>query len=132
MMLDGTLCEGCGCSLPGHGDGIPRYCKLCRQERTAQRHEGHPAAARLAKCPHCSRKVKLVGLQDHIRDAHADLKTTAVAAEQQKLALIDAMEDMLNGWRYIRRAHGDLYGVGWDRAQEKMERALEALTGRPA
>lgn len=26
MMLDGTLCEACGCYIDGEGDGIPRYC----------------------------------------------------------------------------------------------------------
>lgn len=29
MMLDGTLCEGCGVYLPGEGEGIPRYCEDC-------------------------------------------------------------------------------------------------------
>jgi len=29
MMLDGTLCEGCGVYLPGEGEGIPRYCRDC-------------------------------------------------------------------------------------------------------
>ncbi len=36
-----------------------------------------------------------------------------------------ALQDMLSGWRYIRKVHGDLYGVGWDRAQAKAEKALE-------
>ncbi len=35
-----------------------------------------------------------------------------------------ALSDMLSGWRYIRQSHGDLYGVGWDRAQGKAEAAL--------
>lgn len=31
MMLDGTLCAGCGVYLEGDGEGIPRYCsKACR------------------------------------------------------------------------------------------------------
>lgn len=46
------------------------------------------------------------------------------------------MRDMLSGWKYIRSTHGDLYGVGWDRAQEKVERALglipENLNPNPA
>jgi hypothetical protein len=41
--------------------------------------------------------------------------------------LREALEDLLNGWKYIRRTHGDLYGVGWDRAQSKGESALAAL-----
>jgi hypothetical protein len=37
-----------------------------------------------------------------------------------------ALRDMLSGWRYIRETHGDLYGVGWDRAEGKASAALEA------
>ena len=36
----------------------------------------------------------------------------------------DALMDALSGWRYIRECHGDLYGVGWDRVQEKLEAIL--------
>lgn len=38
--------------------------------------------------------------------------------------LVEALEDILSGWKYIRQVHGDLYGVGWDRAQIKSEQAL--------
>jgi len=50
---------------------------------------------------------------------------TALQAERVR-DLEEALRDMLSGWRYIREAHGDLYGVGWDRAQEKAEQALSA------
>ena len=43
-----------------------------------------------------------------------------------KLAL-EALEDMNCGWKYIRESHGDLYGVGWDRSQEKADDAIKAL-----
>ena len=46
--------------------------------------------------------------------------------EVMRLAL-EALEDMYCGWKYIREVHGDLYGVGWDRAQGKAEDAIEAL-----
>lgn len=39
----------------------------------------------------------------------------------------DAMADALAGWQYIRTHHGDLYGVGWDRVEQKLTAAL-ALT----
>jgi hypothetical protein len=45
--------------------------------------------------------------------------------------LYEALRDMLAGWRYIRQSHGDLYGVGWDRAQGKAEAAIAAATGKP-
>jgi hypothetical protein len=37
----------------------------------------------------------------------------------------DALQDMAGGWRYIREQHGDLYGVGWDRCEEKARAALK-------
>jgi len=34
MMLEGDLCEMCGCTLPGEGRGFPRYCsERCRKAR---------------------------------------------------------------------------------------------------
>lgn len=36
----------------------------------------------------------------------------------------DALMDALSGWKYIRECHGDLYGVGWDRVQDKLEAIL--------
>lgn len=38
--------------------------------------------------------------------------------------LEEALRDMHSGWRYIRMSHGDLYGVGWDRCEEKASAAL--------
>ena len=38
--------------------------------------------------------------------------------------LVEALRDMNEGWKYIRQVHGDLYGVGWDRAQDKADAAL--------
>lgn len=49
-----------------------------------------------------------------------DFKLMAASPE-----LLDALQDMLSGWKYIREKHGDLYGVGWDRAQNK---AIEAIS----
>jgi hypothetical protein len=46
--------------------------------------------------------------------------------------LLEALKDMLSGWRYIRQdpAHRNIYGVGWDRAQEKAEAAIAKAEGR--
>lgn len=46
--------------------------------------------------------------------------------------LRDALKDMLSGWRYIREHHGDLYGVGWDRAEQKAVAALAKADGEPS
>jgi hypothetical protein len=39
---------------------------------------------------------------------------------------IDAMEDMANGYDYILDVHGKIYGVGFDRVQEKAPKAIQA------
>lgn len=54
----------------------------------------------------------------------ADAQLIAAAPE-----LLGALEDMFNGWRYIRETHGDLYGVGWDRAEGKARAAIAKATG---
>lgn len=38
--------------------------------------------------------------------------------------MAEALGDILAGWRYIREHHGDLYGVGWDRAEKAADAAL--------
>ncbi len=66
MMLDGTLCEGCGVALDGAGEGFPRRCRDCRDEPV---HE-LPKKAAKRYCPDCGRRVKPAGLADHMRDVH--------------------------------------------------------------
>lgn len=55
----------------------------------------------------------------------ADWNEAALKAEDAKGAAlrecVEAMEDALSGWRYIRDQHGDLYGVGWDRVEEALK-----------
>src|SRR5690554_6545988 len=67
----------------------------------------------------------------HVQDAHtgehelnANARLIAAAPE-----LREALEDMLSGWKYIRESHGDLYGVGWDRAQNKARAAIAKVKG---
>lgn len=43
--------------------------------------------------------------------------------------MLAALEDILSGWLYIRQVHGDLSGVGWDRAQEKVDAAIRKARG---
>lgn len=65
MMLDGTLCEGCGVYLHGDGNGVPRRCRDCRDDSSL------PELRMKAPCPICGKRVKLAGVSDHMRDAHA-------------------------------------------------------------
>jgi len=39
--------------------------------------------------------------------------------------LEDALLDAVSGLRYVRQNHGNLYGVGFDRVEEKSDKALE-------
>ena len=64
MMLDGTLCGGCGVYLHGNGQGFQRFCQDCTQT------ESRPSGRGRVSCPQCGRRVKFVGLADHKRDAH--------------------------------------------------------------
>ena len=76
MMIDGTLCESCGSHLNGEAEGFPRICRTCRgaSER--------PNPSERIACRVCSRKVKLCGMKDHLRDAHG--KTPNVRANLTK------------------------------------------------
>lgn len=68
----------------------------------------------------------------------ARAREAAQAVQEDELArlkevnelLARAVEDLLNGWKYIRSTHGDLYGVGWDRAQDKADAALTAYRNK--
>jgi hypothetical protein len=64
-------------------------------------------------------KLSVRGYEIQIKDLKA------VNAE-----LLDALKDMHGGWQYIRETHGDLYRVGWDRAQKKAEAAIAKEEGR--
>jgi len=52
--------------------------------------------------------------------------------ERERDELAEALWDMLGGWKYIRQWHGDIYGIGWDRAQQKADSALANLDSEPA
>ncbi|SFB68952.1 hypothetical protein SAMN05216321_101144 [Cupriavidus sp. OV038] len=78
MMLDGTLCEGCGCTNRKGGDGPPWRCGRCKDDAPPVTPERQTSPSnRLAKvpCATCGRRVKRVGLDDHVRDTHASGET---------------------------------------------------------
>lgn len=51
--------------------------------------------------------------------------------EAQYAELLEALEDMLSGWRYIQQdpTHRGIYGVGWERAQRLAEAAIAKAKG---
>ena len=69
------------------------------------------------------KSIELLDQYGLVETRNSDL---AKADAKLKIA-IEALQDMLSGWKYIRKNHGDLYGVGWDRAQTKAEQALEKI-----
>lgn len=72
MMLDGTLCEGCGVFIATEPPGYPCYCSAqCKADRTPTM-PAKPLPIAKVKCPVCKKKVKHNGLADHMRDAHGE------------------------------------------------------------
>jgi hypothetical protein len=68
-ILDGTLCEGCGGYI-GDGDGYPRTCAACQRESAKTAALPKADATGKTACPVCGRRVKAIGLEQHMRDAH--------------------------------------------------------------
>lgn len=76
MHLDGTLCECCGVTMRGPGNGEPRRCSDCGPiDATFV----HPSAK--VACPTCKKRVKFCGLTDHIRAAHPPAPRPAAKVE---------------------------------------------------
>lgn len=72
MMIDGTLCQVCG-EFMGDTPGHPRTCSGCLRDMERPQHVSQvPKVA----CPQCGKKVKLLGLRDHQRDAHGKQGTS--------------------------------------------------------
>ena len=66
MMLDGTLCAGCG-EYIGDSVGVPVYCLGCRATPTLRTASKSKAKV---KCNICQKRVRPTGLAQHKRDAH--------------------------------------------------------------
>lgn len=78
MLLDGTLCIGCGEYL-GQDNGYPGHCPSCEPEPYAS-----IPAERDGKCQDCGRQCRGVqGLRDHTKFAHGP---RALAALDERLA----------------------------------------------
>ena len=71
MMLDGTCCACCG-EYIGTDNGYATYCAGCAPDFEVA--ESLPS--KFARCPECNKKVKAVGLDDHIRAKHTKATTT--------------------------------------------------------
>lgn len=79
MMLEGTLCEGCGVALDGRSTGHPNYCsEQCARDRGADwwlEMNGYATTKqkreRTVSCDQCGRKFNSEYARDqHSRDKH--------------------------------------------------------------
>lgn len=83
MMLDGTLCQGCGVYLRGASHGLPRCCADCK--RTWLPTIAKPPAVKpKVKCLLCGRKLKPTGLAYHKRDFHGITPTAPTQTPHTK------------------------------------------------
>jgi hypothetical protein len=48
---------------------------------------------------------------------------------EQRAELLEALDNMLAGWRYIRNHYGDMAGGGWDRAEDAAVAAIARARG---
>lgn len=69
MMLDGTLCEGCGVYLENSLGEFPQRCASCSLDSSATSALNSVVGMKVS-CPTCRRRVKHAGLKDHMRDKH--------------------------------------------------------------
>jgi Zn finger protein HypA/HybF involved in hydrogenase expression len=69
MMLDGTLCEGCGVYMDDEAGGYPRKCSDCdKYDRGISSAPNRPART---ECPTCGKVVKVAGLEQHMAAKHS-------------------------------------------------------------
>jgi len=67
MMLDGTLCQGCGEYL-GDGEGCPMFCESCSKDDEEYKKE----KTKKETCSICNKKCKgQEGLNAHIKAKHS-------------------------------------------------------------
>lgn len=85
MMLDGTMCECCGVWMDDilageEAPGFPRYCsRECAESRGQKWSEARkvrdlrdtPPCSTKVTCPHCGKRVKEIGLPQHLKVKHA-------------------------------------------------------------
>jgi hypothetical protein len=86
------------------------------------------STVQMSEIPHCELQVwysRASGCE-----THQDIATEVALRLNAHDDLVAALRDMLSGWQYIRRMHGDMSGVGWDRCESSARSALAQLEGK--
>lgn len=65
MILEGDVCQVCMCALDGSLGEFPQTCRECA---SAERRE--KSIAQKVACKTCGKRVKLAGVNDHMRVVH--------------------------------------------------------------
>lgn len=99
MMIDGTLCEGCGVYLDGDGEGFPRRCEDCAAD--VDDSEGAPLS-RKVQCCHCARRVSRVGLKDHMDSKHPGVQHDA----KSRCTICNRSVKTIGLQQHMRAVHG--------------------------
>lgn len=72
QVIEGLICQLCLCPTDDNpGIDSPYTCGECADDFYVP----HKTKAVKVKCPCCKKKVKEVGLNDHIRDVHERIKS---------------------------------------------------------
>ena len=66
MIINGETCQYCMAEYPPEPTGYPWTCADCKRDTKSK------TPAKKATCPQCGKKVKAVGLAQHIKDAHKE------------------------------------------------------------
>lgn len=140
MMLDGTLCEGCGTYI-GESTGYPGYCsKSCARGRGAlppapkvrRAKPSQPSAVTTKPfgCADCDRRFKkAVALADHRRDVHGDVP--APAPVEAPVCLECGGEGTLVTGREIYPHRPDLYAKSFWRCSCGAYCGCHGMTTKP-
>lgn len=70
MMLDGTLCQGCGVYI-GECGGYPVSCDGCADENDSEQQQRKRGVR--DKCQHCERWIAPSGMQQHMEAKHSEI-----------------------------------------------------------
>lgn len=75
MMLDGTMCQGCGEWLCDgeDGPGFPGFCEACKPRVEPRRKPTPNASPKTVKCPSCRKRFwTKESMRQHRTAAHED------------------------------------------------------------